>query len=132
MITSLFSCKSEKTTYIYGTSEFEQRSNQLRYTLNDAVDIYLQHLFSIKTTENLEFYIRILYDDNYIFSTSFFDPKEDKCNLSGYWVNGETGEIKEITTKEYAKIKPTPISLSFEITRSVFDNNGKSYFNKKE
>lgn len=128
-----FSCKDkeQKPVYMCGTPEFETKSKELKYNLSDAIDIYCKYLFEETQKDSLKFYIRIIYNNDYIFSTIPFEPKSNKCSLNGYWVNGKTGEIKKENSDSYVKIKPTPFPLGLVITREQFKKNGGSAFTQK-
>ena len=52
------------------------------------------------------FDLDIIYGDYYIFKPKWepYNLKTGNYNLSGIWINGNTGEIKEVKTNENIKI----------------------------
>lgn len=130
-----FSCKNNqsqnKAIYAYGTEEFEKKTKELKYSLEDAVNIYCQYMFEKKQQDTVKFYTRIIYDNDYIFSKSPYNEKTGNYLLSGIWINGETGEVKEVSTTQSIKIILEDSGLSYKsITKLQFEKNGGSAFEK--
>ena len=46
----------------------------------------------------------IVYGDYFVFALKPYNLKTARYNLSGYWVNGMTGDIKEVDTEEYLEL----------------------------
>lgn len=132
-VSVLFSCKKEnhENIYAYGTPEFEAKSKELKYNLNDAVDIYCKYVFEKTQKDSIRFYIRMINNGDYVFSTIPYNDKAGYCYLDGYWINGETGEIKKVDSGEYIKIILEKYAPAIRIVREQFEKNGGSAFSQK-
>ncbi|MBE8726764.1 hypothetical protein [Flavobacterium hungaricum] len=102
-LTSIFSCKEkENKVYIYQTEEFAVKERSMKFDLRDCSKI-LEN-FATKNTikSNSIFTLDIIYEDNYIFKKNLepYSLKTGKYNISGIWINGNTGELKEIKTEK--------------------------------
>ncbi|MRM83999.1 hypothetical protein [Riemerella anatipestifer] len=100
------SCKTPEI-YIYMTPEFKEKEKRLRFSLEEASNICRDYINknNIKT-ENGYYSLDIIYDENYIFRT-YYEPhnfKSGNYNLSGIWINGNTGKIKEVKGNKYIKV----------------------------
>lgn len=114
---SLFSCKSNESksaVYIYNTPEFHTKLKDFSISLEDATDLLAKSYFE-ENPKILEYQcnLSIIYGNYYIFTTKpyLYNLKQAKYNLSGFWINGKTKEIKNVNTDEYVKIiLPPPTS----------------------
>lgn len=92
--------------YIYGTSEFKEKEKELKISLEEAAQIYANYVLKQDIQKaKIECVLDIIYEDNYIFVNSplHYNAKTG-YNISGVWVNGYTGEIKEKYISKYVKI----------------------------
>ena len=91
---------------MYNSDEFNLKTSELEISLKDAINKYCEYKFAndsiIKLTIIMDYII--IYDDNYIFPNTYYNLKTGIYNLSGFWINGNTGIIKEVRTKEYIKV----------------------------
>ncbi len=102
------SCKDNQDNfYIYRTEEFNKKENEFRISLDEASKIYSTFILE-KNKENKEIFcpLDIIYGEHYIFkeNRAAYNLKTGDYNLSGVWINGNTGEIKEIQTEDNVKI----------------------------
>lgn len=98
---SLSSCalKSKETVYVYGTPAFNAKIQELSYAIDEAAEYCTQYLKQQPDfPDSLWIRLDILYGDHYIFKTKpyYYNMKLAEYTLSGIWVNGRTGEIKEV------------------------------------
>ncbi|PQL94926.1 hypothetical protein [Apibacter adventoris] len=86
--------------YIYGTSEFKEKEKELKISLEEAAQIYANYEFQllVNKKDTLSCNLDIIYNNNYIFSPFLYNAKTGEYNLSGIWINGDTGEAKKIKT----------------------------------
>lgn len=101
-LSSFFNKKNEDI-YLYGTESFNQKSNEMRYTLNDAIDIFCDYMFEDKNIDNIGFHAEIIYGEDYVFTDKAYKTKTGQYFIAGYLVNGETGQIKTIERKTICK-----------------------------
>ncbi len=105
--TIFFSCKNTHEIYIYGTLEFKEKEKMLKLSLKEAADICENYIINHNIlTEDKYYYLDLICDDNYIFKIKheLYNPKLGRYNLSGIWVNGKTGKIREVKTRENVKV----------------------------
>ena len=102
------SCEEKKDNiYIYRTEEFRKKEQSLKISLDMASGIYKKYLIdNEKMNDDVFCVLDIIYDDYYVFKTHS-DPyslKTGDYNLSGIWINGNTGEIKNVNSDESVKL----------------------------
>ena len=109
-----FSCFSSKSTaYFYGTSEFRNKVEGFDISIDQAAEICAKYIFEQNEDIDETFTsLQVVYKDYYIFSDFMFSPKSGRYNLSGIWINGNTGEIKEVSTKKV-------VTFRVDITKNV-------------
>ncbi len=88
-------------TYAYQTEEFSRWEHSKKIKLNEAHKILYEYLKthheSFKNTDKQTGYpLSYAYDNYYVFSSVTNIHKLGKFNLSGLWVNANTGEIKVV------------------------------------
>jgi len=91
--------KQQPTITVYGTPEFVQKQKQLKYRVADAAKRCADYLRQQnQPTDSPWLKLDIIYGDHYIFKTRpyAYNLKLADYYLSGIWVNGETGEIKNV------------------------------------
>lgn len=134
IIMSLFSCKKvkEDAIYVYGTPEFETKSKELKYSLNNAVNIYCKYAFEEQKQDSIWFYMDVIYDDNYVFTTLSYNLKTGYRPLKGYWVNGKTGELRKEESDKYVDVLIKQNGAIVFMSKKQFEKNGRSVFEKKE
>lgn len=97
--------------YIYRTEEFNKKEKELKFSLDEASDIYSKFILENKK-EKEDFFCRldIIYGDNYIFKENWepYSLMTGTYNLSGIWVNGNTGKVEDIETDKNVKILLEP------------------------
>ena len=121
-ILSFWGCCSRKQIkndiYCYGTEEFKSKAEKLNVSIEQAAtlaaDYYFKtiypdtqrHLFIVHSSDTQEcsFTLHIICGDNYIFTTVLHNPKRIEYNMSGIWVNGMTGEVKYVETKQWTEV----------------------------
>lgn len=113
--------KKHATVYIYGTSEFENKQKELTYSLNEAVKLCADYILkNEELSDSMFLRLDILYGDYYIFKAKplVYNLKLAEYSLSGFWVNGRTGDINFIENMgsvrvvlEYNKHKPFMYNL---------------------
>ena len=121
-ILSFLSCRSQHQIkddiYMYGTREFESKAEKLNVSIEQAAmlasDYYFKNIypdtrnyfliFHSSDTQEYFFTLHIICGDNYIFTTVLNNPKRIKYNMSGIWVNGMTGEVKHVVTKQWTEV----------------------------
>lgn len=103
---NFFSCTEERNIYVYNTNTFKEKEKELKISLEEATKIYANYIFKQDTQKTrVKCILDVIYNDNYIFIDSplNFNSKTG-YNISGIWVNGHTGEIKEKKSSKYVKI----------------------------
>lgn len=108
ILLSISSCgiKNREIAYVYGTPAFNEKQKELKYNLSDASGLcadYLRQQGSLSDFSWLT--LNIIYGDYYIFKTrpAAYNLKLAEYYLSGIWVNGQTGEVKNV--KKGGKIR---------------------------
>lgn len=107
IVFTFFSCKQENDIKIdenkivaYGTEQFVLWQGSKKIKLNQAYDIHLKYLLNknIKTSlEHIKTYpLSYCYDNFYVFSSVTNIHKFGVFNLSGLWVDANSGEINFI------------------------------------
>lgn len=91
--------KQQPTITVYGTPAFVQKQKQLKYRIAEAAALCADYLRQQnQPTDSSWLKLDILYGDHYVFKTRpyAYNLKLADYYLSGIWVNGETGEIKNV------------------------------------
>ncbi|TWP27980.1 hypothetical protein ETU08_09695 [Apibacter muscae] len=88
--------------YVYGTSEFVEKEKGMKISLEEATQIYAEYIYHLQKNkkDTINCNLDIIYKDYYIFSPFLYNAKTGNYNLSGIWVNGNTGQIKKIKTEK--------------------------------
>src|SRR5690554_367871 len=101
ILLSISSCgiKNREIAYVYGTPAFNEKQKALKYTVSDASGLcadYLRQQGSLSDFSWLT--LNIIYGDYYVFKTrpAVYNLKLAEYYLSGIWVNGQTGEVKNV------------------------------------
>ena len=106
ILSSIFSCKVEKDISIYRTEEFKKKEKIFKLSLDEAGQKCIKYILKEEIANDGFFKLDIIYGDYYIFKPKWelYNLKTGNYNLSGIWINGNTGEIKEVKTNENIKI----------------------------
>ena len=106
ILSSIFSCKVEKDISIYRTEEFKKKEKTFKLSLDEAEQKCIKYILKEEIANDGFFELDIIYGDYYIFKPKgeLYNLKTGNYNLSGIWINGNTGEIKEVKTNENIKI----------------------------
>ncbi|MEB3073733.1 hypothetical protein [Capnocytophaga gingivalis] len=106
ILSSVFSCKVEKDISIYRTEEFKKKEKTFKLSLDEAGQKCIKYILKEEIANDGFFELDIIYGDYYIFKPKgeLYNLKTGNYNLSGIWINGNTGEIKEVKTNENIKI----------------------------
>ena len=106
ILSSVFSCKVEKDISIYRTEEFKKKEQTFKLSLDEAGQKCIKYILKEEIANDGFFELDIIYGDYYIFKPKgeLYNLKTGNYNLSGIWINGNTGEIKEVKTNENIKI----------------------------
>ena len=106
ILSSIFSCKVEKDISIYRTEEFKKKEKTFKLSLAEAGQKCIKYILKEEIANDGFFELDIIYGDYYIFKPKgeLYNLKTGNYNLSGIWINGNTGEIKEVKTNENIKI----------------------------
>lgn len=108
ILSSIFSCKVEKDISIYRTrtEEFKKKEKTFKLSLDEAGQKCIKYILKEEIANDGFFELDIIYGDYYIFKPKFepYNLKTGTYNLSGIWINGNTGEIKEVKTNENIEI----------------------------
>ncbi len=90
--------------YAYQTEAFDQWEQSKKIKLDEAYRIHLEYIqthnksFKKKDRQN-GLPLSYAYDNYYVFSTIINIQKLGRFNLSGVWVNADTGEVKVVRLK---------------------------------
>ena len=103
----LFGCKDkteEPKYYMYNTPKYEIAIKDATVSLNEAYRLVAEYIGSNKQKYLLLAH-EIMRNDDYIivFGHQRINRKVAEHNVSGFWVNSKTGEVREIKTKERIK-----------------------------
>ena len=106
ILSSIFSCKVEKDISIYRTEEFEKKEQTFKLSLDEAGQKCIKYILKEEIANDGFFELDIIYGDYYIFKPKgeLYNLKTGNYNLSGIWINGNTGEIKEVKTNKNIKV----------------------------
>ena len=106
ILSSIFSCKVEKDISIYRTEEFEKKEQTFKLSLDEAGQKCIKYILKEEIANDGFFDLDIIYGDYYIFKPKWepYSLKTSNYNLSCIWINGNTGEIKEVKTNKSIKV----------------------------
>ena len=106
ILSSIFSCKVEKDISIYRTEEFKKKEKTFKLSLDEAGQKCIKYILKEEIANDGFFDLDIIYGDYYIFKPKgeLYNLKTGNYNLSGIWINGNTGEIKEVKTNKRIKV----------------------------
>ena len=106
ILSSIFSCKVEKDIFIYRTEEFKKKEQTFKLSLDEAGQKCIKYILKEEIANDGFFELDIIYGDYYIFKPKWepYSLKTANYNLSGIWINGNTGEIKEVKTNKRIKV----------------------------
>jgi len=122
ILSSIFSCKVEKDISIYRTEEFKKKEKTFKLSLDEAGQKCIKYILKEEIANDGFFDLDIIYGDYYIFKPKWepYSLKTGNYNLSGIWINGNTGEIKEVKTNKRIKVileNTSHISYTKRITK---------------
>ena len=122
ILSSIFSCKVEKDIFIYRTEEFKKKEKTFKLSLDEAGQKCIKYILKEEIANDGFFDLDIIYGDYYIFKPKWepYNLKTGNYNLSGIWINGNTGEIKEVKTNKRIKVileNTSHISYTRRITK---------------
>ena len=122
ILSSIFSCKVEKDISIYRTEEFKKKEKTFKLSLDEAGQKCIKYILKEEIANDGFFDLDIIYGDYYIFKPKWepYNLKTGNYNLSGIWINGNTGEIKEVKTNKRIKVileNTSHISYTRRITK---------------
>ena len=122
ILSSIFSCKVEKDIFIYRTKEFKKKEQTFKLSLDEAGQKCIKYILKEEIANDGFFDLDIIYGDYYIFKPKWepYNLKTGNYNLSGIWINGNTGEIKEVKTNKRIKVileNTSHISYTKRITK---------------
>ena len=106
ILSSIFSCKVEKDISIYRTEEFKKKEKTFKLSLDEAGQKCIKYILKEEIANDGFFELDIIYGDYYIFKPKWepYSLKTANYNLSGIWINGNTGEIKEVKTNKSIEV----------------------------
>ena len=106
ILSSVFSCKVEKDISIYRTEEFKKKEQTFKLSLDEAGQKCIKYILKEEIANDGFFDLDIIYGDYYIFKPKGepYSLKTGNYNLSGIWINGNSGEIKEVKKNKNIKI----------------------------
>ena len=106
ILSSVFSCKVEKDISIYRTEEFKKKEKTFKLSLDEAGQKCIKYISKEEIANDGFFELDIIYGDYYIFKPKWepYSLKTGNYNLSGIWINGNSGEIKEVKKNKNIKI----------------------------
>ena len=127
ILSSIFSCKVEKDISIYRTEEFKKKEKTFKLSLDEAEQKCIKYILKEEIANDGFFELDIIYGDYYIFKPKgeLYNLKTGNYNLSGIWINGNTGEIKEVKTNKRIKVileNTSHISYTRRIEKDKEDN----------
>ena len=122
ILSSIFSCKVEKDISIYRTEGFKKKEKTFKLSLDEAGQECIKYILKEEIANDGFFDLDIIYGDYYIFKPKWepYNLKTGNYNLSGIWINGNTGEIKEVKTNKRIKVileNTSHISYTRRITK---------------
>lgn len=107
ILNGILSCKEEKDIYVYRTEKFNTKEKEFKISLDQAAEIFSEYILTKEKKEDELFCkLDIIYGDDYIFKKKWepYNLKTGDYNLSGIWINGNTGKIREVETDKSVKI----------------------------
>ena len=106
ILSSIFSCKVEKDIFIYRTEELKKKEKTFKLSLDEAGQKCIKYILKEEIANDGFFELDIIYGDYYIFKPKGepYSLKTGNYNLSGIWINGNSGEIKEVKKNKNIKI----------------------------
>ena len=106
ILISVFSPQVEKDISIYRTEEFKKKEKTFKLSLDEAGQKCIKYILKEEIANDGFFDLDIIYGDYYIFKPKWepYNLKTGNYNLSGIWLNGNTGEIKEVKTNKRIKV----------------------------
>ena len=106
ILSSVFSCKVEKDISIYRTEEFKKKEKTFKLSLDEAGQKCIKYILKEEIANDGFFELDIIYGDYYIFKPKgeLYNLKTGNYNLSGIWINGNSGEIKKVKKNKNIKI----------------------------
>ena len=106
ILSSIFSCKVEKDIFIYRTEEFKKKEKTFKLSLDEAGQKCIKYILKEEIANDGFFELDIIYGDYYVFKPKWepYSLKTGNYNLSGIWINGNSGEIKEVKTNKNIKV----------------------------
>lgn len=128
LLSTIFGCneKSKMPYYIYNGKEYNEKVKNFKICIDEANNIYAKYYFDEHLNEETKYCVLdIIYDDYYLFPSKPYNLKISKYYLSGYWVNGKTGEIKKVENEEYLDLilEPNKVDKYVKlIKRSDYSN----------
>lgn len=95
----------DKSYYIYNSKEYQDKVKEFKINIDQANEIFAKIYFK-EFPEKKEHYstLSIIYGDYYLFPSRPYNLKVGKYFLSGYWVNGNTGEIKKVENNDFINL----------------------------
>lgn len=118
LVFSFWGCVSneaKKAKYIYNSEEYHLKVKGFSVSLDDAIRIASEFFYiNNPTIEIFDAELSMVYDDYYIFSINpaCYNLKTGKYNLSGIWVNGNSGLVIQKQTDKYVNVILMPESNS--------------------
>ena len=106
ILSSVFSCKVEKDISIYRTEEFKKKEKTFKLSLDEAGQKCIKYILKEEIANDGFFELDIIYVYYYIIKPKGepYSLKTGNYNLSGIWINGNSGEIKEVKKNKNIKI----------------------------
>lgn len=114
------SCNNPKNQYmeknnviLYNSEEFKLFESKAEVKLKEAWDI--QKKYAQNKNDNPKNWLFFVINGNYVF-TSIFHPKIPEASIGGFWVNSETGEVREVKSDEIIRYE------------NAYNGDGKEFF----
>ena len=97
--------KKEKPYCVYNSKEYQEKVKEFKLDINQANELVAKAYFKEFPVKK-EYYntLSIVYGDYYLFPSKPYNLKLGNYFLSGYWVNGNTGEVKKVDNNEFIKL----------------------------
>ena len=112
LVHGLLSCAAKKAVYIYGTPEFESKQKELNYSLGEAAVHCQDYIAAREQLDSVRFIrLDLIYGDDYIFQIRpmHYNLKTTEYWLSGIWVNGKDGVVKEVKSRKPIQVYLDPV-----------------------
>ena len=84
--------------YRYNSETYLQKKDSFRISIDEAYNNVKKYIEKEKTEPIYSRNLYFIYDNYYIFNTYIFLKKDNKYNISGYWVDAITGTVRYIDT----------------------------------